>query len=404
MQAGTVDFEEAKRRRILTGFRPTGKLHIGHLLGNVRNLIELQDHTDVFVFVADWHMLSTDYDRSEDLAANSADLVTDLVAAGIDPNKTVLYRQSDLPEVAELALYYSMITPISWLERNPTYKEQLAELDDREISTHGFLGYPVLQLADITIVKGEVVPVGEDQLPHLELGREIVRRFHNVFGGPYFPEPMGLLSEGARVPGTDGRKMSKSYGNAIYLADSPDEVRKKVRSYITDPQKIYMGDPGRPEICAVYALHELFTPKDDVVVVADECRAGTRGCVACKDQLAQNLLEYLEPISARRREFGGKEAVAQVLEAGFDRVKPIVEETLAGARELVGVGRSRSASHQAGVEAGIGSSDPATPTANQKKPGDIAKGGSGGKPQRNAEHAAQDGEREAPPASVSVEN
>lgn len=339
---GTIPLEEARTRRVLTGFRPTGKLHIGHLFGNVMNLVTLQESTEVFVFVADWHMLSTDYERSGALEANTFDLVVDLVAAGLDPERTVLYRQSDLDEVAELALYFSMITPLSWLERNPTFKEQLSELSEREIATHGFLGYPVLQLADITIVKGEVVPVGEDQLPHLELGREIVRRFHHLFGGPYFPEPLGLLSEGARVPGNDGRKMSKSYGNAVFLSDSPEVVQKKVRSYITDPQKIYLKDPGRPEICAVYALHELFTPPGDVAVVASECRAGERGCVACKDQLASNLNAALDPIRLRREEAARPGKVAEVLDSGFEKVKPIAEETLAGARARVGLGRSRS--------------------------------------------------------------
>ncbi len=340
--AGTVSLDEAKARRVLTGFRPTGKLHVGHLFGNIKNLISLQESTEVFVFVADWHMLSTDYDRTEELASNTADLVVDLVAAGLDPDKTVIYRQSDLEEVAELALYFSMITPISWLERNPTFKEQISELSEREIATHGFLGYPVLQLADITIVKGEVVPVGEDQLPHLELGREIVRRFHHLFGGECFPEPLGLLSEGARVPGNDGRKMSKSYGNAIFLADSAEAVHKKVRSYITDPQKIHLKDPGRPEICAVYALHELFTPPEDVSTVAVECRAGDRGCVACKDELAANLNKALEPIRQRRIEVSVPGTVERVLDSGYEKVKPIARETIRSARELIGLSPSRA--------------------------------------------------------------
>ncbi len=345
---GTISFEEAKSRRVLTGFRPTGKLHIGHLFGNVRNLVALQNETEVFVFVADWHMLSTDFDRTAELQANTADLVVDLIAAGLDPARAVIYRQSDLPEVAELALYYSMITPISWLERNPTFKEQLAELSEREISTHGFLGYPVLQLADITIVKGEVVPVGEDQLPHLELGREIVRRFHHLFGGPYFPEPLGLLSEGARVPGSDGRKMSKSYGNAIFLADADEVVAKKVRSYITDPQKIHLKDPGRPEVCAVYALHELFTPPEDTLKVATECRAGERGCVACKDELTSNLNAALEPIRKRREEAAEPGRVDEVLDSGFEKVEPIARETLSGARAAIGLGKCRAARRASG--------------------------------------------------------
>ncbi|MER3396746.1 MAG: tryptophan--tRNA ligase [Acidimicrobiia bacterium] len=349
MLQGTVSIEEAASKRVLTGFRPTGKLHIGHLFGNVKNLVQLQDVTEVFVFVADWHMLSTDYDRGEELDVNTSDLVVDLIAAGLDPEKAVIYRQSDLPEVAELALYYSMITPLSWLERNPTFKEQLSELEERDISTHGFLGYPLLQLADITVVKGEVVPVGEDQLPHLELGREVVRRFHNLFGAEYFPEPMGLLSDASRVPGNDGRKMSKSYGNAIFLDDSPEIVQKKIRSYITDPQKIYLKDPGRPEVCSVYSLHELFTPPEDTAIVAAECRAGARGCVACKDQLAGNLNATLEPIRKRRAEAKQPGRVDQVLDLGFEKVKPIAETTLEGARDLVGVGNSRAARGKSGV-------------------------------------------------------
>lgn len=338
---GTIPLEEAAGRRVLTGFRPTGKLHIGHLFGNIKNLVTLQGSAEVFVFLADWHMLSTDYDRTGELEVNTLDLVVDLIAAGLDPERAAIYRQSDLHEVAELALYFSMITPLSWLERNPTFKQQLSELSEREIATHGFLGYPVLQLADITIVKGEVVPVGEDQLPHLELGREILRRFHSLFGRQYFPEPLGLLSEGPRVPGSDGRKMSKSYGNAIFLADPPEDVQKKVRSYITDPQKIYLKDPGRPEICAVYALHELFTDPVDVATVAAECRGGERGCVACKDQLAANLNRVLEPIRLRREEAARPGKAVEVLDSGFEKVEPIAEETLAVAREMIGVGPSR---------------------------------------------------------------
>lgn len=329
--------------RILTGFRPTGKLHIGHLLGNIANLVELQEETEVFVFVADWHMLSTDFDRAEVLPQNTWELVADLISAGLDPEKTVVYRQSDLPEVAELTLYFSNITPISWLERNPTFKEQLENLEGREIATHGFLGYPVLQVADIVIVGGEVVPVGEDQLPHLEIGREIVRRFHHLFGGKLFPEPLGLISHGARVPGDDGRKMSKSYGNAIFLSDSVEEVDAKITKYVTDPAKIKLHDPGHPEVCNIYSLHKLFTPPDDVAVVDAECRAGDRGCVSCKAQLASNLNERLEPIRKRRAEIDAEpEIVAKVLEDGFTLVKPIAAEAIASARRLVEVGPSLS--------------------------------------------------------------
>lgn len=347
---GLIARADVSGHRVLTGFRPTGKLHIGHLLGNIGNLVDLQARTEVYAFVADWHMLSTDFDRAESLPQNTFDLVADLVGAGIDPERTVLYRQSDLAEVAELNLYFSMITPISWLERNPTYKEQLENLDGREISTHGFLGYPVLQIADIVIVKGEVVPVGEDQLPHLEIGREIVRRFHHLFGGPLFPEPLGLLSHGARVPGTDGRKMSKSYGNAVFLSDTAVTVDEKIRAYVTDPKKVRLRDPGHPEVCDVFALHRLCTPESTLPLIESECRAGDRGCVACKAELASGLNLILDPIRERRADLEAEpERVAEILERGFERVKPLVAETIAATRSLVGVGSARGAESGSGT-------------------------------------------------------
>lgn len=349
--SGIIDRKSVAGRRVLTGFRPTGPLHIGHLFGNLKNLVDLQGETEVFVFVADWHMLSTDFDRSESLPRNTWDLVADLVAAGIDPDHTYLYRQSDLPEVAELCLYFSMITPISWLERNPTYKEQLANLDGREIATHGFLGYPILQGADIVIVGGEVVPVGDDQLPHLEITREVVRRFHHLFGGDFFPEPLGLLGESPRVPGSDGRKMSKSYGNAIFLADSADQVDEKVKTYVTDPEKIRLKDPGHPGICNVFALHELVTSPDEVEAVRGECESGDRGCVACKSELSANLNDILEPLRARRRDLeSSPETVEQILDRGYARAKPIAAAMVARARDQVGVVRSRSAAEFDGVQ------------------------------------------------------
>jgi len=334
-RAGVVaDPNDARGRRVLTGYRPTGRLHLGHLLGNIRNNIALQALTECYFFVADWHALTTGYEDTTDLAANVRELVADLVASGLDPERAVIYRQSQLPEVAELFVYLSMITPLGWLERNPTHKEQLRELASRHINTSGNLAYPVLQTADITIVDGEVVPVGEDQLPHLEIAREIVRRLAHLYGDDLLVEPVALLSPGARVLGWDGRKMSKSYENAIYLDDTPDVVVDKAKKYITDPEKIRLKDPGRPEVCSVYAMHELFTPPDDVVVVAAECRGGDRGCVACKGQLAENISAEIEPIRlAKAALMADPATVDDILEDGAGRARPVAAATIERVRK-----------------------------------------------------------------------
>lgn len=325
-------------RRVLTGYRPTGRLHLGHLIGNIRSNLALQDATECFFFVADWHALTTGYEDTAGLAASVRELVADLVAAGLDPERAVIYRQSQIPAVAELFVYLSMITPLGWLERNPTHKEQLRELSTRQINTSGNLAYPVLQTADITIVDGEVVPVGEDQLPHLEIAREIVRRLAHLYGPGLLVEPLALLSAGARVLGWDGRKMSKSYDNAIYLDDDPDTVLAKVRKYITDPEKVRLHDPGRPEICSVFAMHELFTPTDDVEVVAAECRAGERGCVACKAQLAGNISLEIEPIRAAKAALmAHPDTVDEIVAAGAEVARPVAAKTLARVREGIGL-------------------------------------------------------------------
>ncbi len=239
-------------QRILTGYRPTGKLHLGNLHGNLKEMIELQEKAECFFFIADWHALTTDYQDPSCMREYTEEMVLDWLAAGIDPGKAAVYRQSDLPEVAEFQLYLSMITPLGWLERVPSFKEQQEQLQGKDISTHGFLGYPVLQAADILMVRADGVPVGEDQLPHLELTREIVRRFNFLYGET-FKEPQSLLSRSPRIPGTDGRKMSKSYGNFISLTDPPDEMRKKVLSMITDPARRTRKDPGDPEKCSAFA-------------------------------------------------------------------------------------------------------------------------------------------------------
>ncbi|MDQ4107582.1 MAG: tryptophan--tRNA ligase [Actinomycetota bacterium] len=335
---GTED-REARRGRVLTGFRPTGDLHVGHWAGNVGNAVRLQDREyECYYFVADWHMLTTHYDRTAELPALVDGIVLDLLACGIDPGRIVLYLQSDLPEVAEMALLLGMITPLGWLERVPTYKERLRHIAERDVANFGLLGYPVLQTVDISIVRGELVPVGEDQVSHLEISREIVRRFNRLFGEA-LAEPRPLLSDFPLVPGSDGRKMSKSLDNAIGSADEPDTIRAKVRSFITDPQKVRLRDPGRPEICPVFALHTRFSP-DIVDRTRDHCRSGELGCVDCKTNLADRLIEELRPIKERRLGLAEERGSAwKVLDEGRERVRPVVRETLASVRDAMGFSR-----------------------------------------------------------------
>jgi tryptophanyl-tRNA synthetase len=320
------------RKRVLTGYRPTGKLHLGHLFGNLQEMVKLQEEYECFFFIADWHALTTDYADPSSLPENTREMLLDWLTAGLDPEKCVIYRQSDFPEVAELTLYFGMVTPLSWLERCPTYKEQLRELKGREITTYGFLGYPVLMAADILIMRAELVPVGEDQLPHLELTREIARRF-NGFYGDYFPEPQALLSKAQRVPGIDGRKMSKSYGNAIFLTDTPELVREKVSNMFTDPARIRKTDLGHPEVCAVFALHKLYS-QNDIKEIEEACRKAQRGCVECKKILAERISENLSDFQKKRRTFEKeKDVVKNLLERGQERAKPIAQETLLEVRK-----------------------------------------------------------------------
>jgi tryptophanyl-tRNA synthetase len=325
-----------RRGRVLSGFRPTGDLHIGHWAGNVGNAVRLQDEGyECYYFVADWHMLTTHYDRTGELPALVEGIVLDLLACGVDPARSVLYLQSDLPEVAEMSLLLGMITPLGWLERVPTYKERLRDMAERDVANFGLLGYPILQTVDIAIVRGALVPVGEDQVSHLEISREIVRRFNRLFGD-VLVEPQPLLSDFPLVPGSDGRKMSKSLDNGIGVADDPDTIRAKVRSFITDPQKVRLGDPGRPEICPVFALHTRFSP-DIVDWTRDHCRSGELGCVDCKTNLADRLIEELRPIRERRAELAKEPGlVSKVLDEGRERVRPVVRETLAGVRDAMG--------------------------------------------------------------------
>lgn len=315
--------------RVLSGMRPTGRLHLGHLFGALDNWRRLQETYECFFFVADWHALTTEYADTKSIRDNIREMVLDMLAAGIDPSKATLFLQSRLHEHAELYLLLSMITPVPWLERNPTYKEQQQELTMKDLSTHGFLGYPVLMASDILIYKANHVPVGIDQVPHLELAREIARRFNALYG-EVLVEPQPLLTEFAKVPGTDGRKMSKSYGNAVYLSDSPEQVTAKIKPMVTDPARVRRRDPGNPDVCPVFDLHKIFTPKKERDSVIDPgCRTAGIGCLDCKGVLLQHMLPATQPIYERRQELAARqEIVREVLEDGWARAKKVAGETL----------------------------------------------------------------------------
>ncbi len=326
--------------------RPSGKLHIGHLLGALENWVKLQDNYECYYMVADWHALTSEYADPSNLQENIYEMLLDWLSVGIDPKRSVLFCQSEIKEHAELHLLLSMIVPLSWLERCPTYKEQLQEIKDKDLSTYGFLGYPVLQAADILIYKAESVPVGEDQLPHLELTREITRRFNNFYG-KILPEPEALLTKVARLPGIDGRKMSKSYNNAVYLSDSEKTVTEKVRVMFTDPKKIRIDDPGHPETsgCVVYAFYQAldFPPKADqprAEKIAGErkieCKQGKIGCVACKKELALILNRFLEPFRQKREELlVHPERIKEILVSGREKARIVAQATMSEVRKAV---------------------------------------------------------------------
>ena len=324
------------KKRVLSGMRPTGKMQLGNLLGAVANWKKLQDQYESFFFIADWHALTTNYADTKDLRASKNDMLVDLLAAGLDPEKCTIFVQSKLMEHAELFLYLSMITPLPWLERNPTYKEQMENITDKDLTNFGFLGYPVLQAADILIYKADRVPVGVDQLPHLELTREIARRFNNFYG-EVFPEPQALLTEAPKVPGIDGRKMSKSYGNAIYVSDSPDEMRKKIKVMVTDPARKRRSDPGNPDICPVFDLHRIFTTEVKREVAATGCRTAGIGCLDCKKVVLEHMLRELAPISEHRRVFEkDPDRVWAILEDGNGRARETARKTMDEVRAALG--------------------------------------------------------------------
>jgi tryptophanyl-tRNA synthetase len=319
--------------------RPSGRLHLGHHLGVLVNYVKLQEEHECFFFVADWHALTTEYERTDVIRGSVDDMVLDWLAAGIDPEKATLFVQSSVLEHAELHLLLSMVTPLPWLERNPTYKEQLRELDTRDLQTYGFLGYPVLMAADILLYDADLVPVGIDQVPHLELTREMARRFNFIYGGDVLPVPDQYLTETPKLLGTDGRKMSKSYGNAILLSDSKEEVWKKIAPMVTDTARVRRTDPGNPDVCNVFAYHRIFSTPETVAEVAHGCRTAGIGCIDCKKRMFEGLERILSPIRERRAELvAAGTDVRAILKAGADRARAAAGEKMKEVREAVRIG------------------------------------------------------------------
>jgi len=323
------------RKIVLSGLRPTGRVHLGNYWGAVKNWVDLQDAYRCHYFVADLHALTTDYADTSAVREATLEAVTDWLSVGLDPEKAVIFVQSRVPQTAELALIFGMITPLGWLERVPTYKEQIEQLREKDLGTFGFLGYPVLMTADIALYLAHYVPVGKDQESHLEICREIVRRF-NGFYGPVFPEPQALFTATPKVPGLDGRKMSKSYGNTIALSDSAEEVKTKVMSMVTDPKRARRSDPGDPETCNLFPFHLLYSPKEEVAQVDVECRAATRGCVDCKRHLIRNMNAALDPVRERRAAITAKPLlVREVLEDGGAKARALATETMKGVADAM---------------------------------------------------------------------
>ncbi|RLC05676.1 MAG: tryptophan--tRNA ligase [Deltaproteobacteria bacterium] len=317
--------------------RPTGPLHLGNLHGALLNWVDMQETYDCFFFIADWHALTSDYEDPSQISGYTREIIKDWLSVGLSPEKSTLFVQSDIKEHAELFLIFSMITPVPWLERNPTYKDQMIQLNNKDLSTFGFLGYPVLQAADIIMYKANAVPVGVDQVPHVEITREIARRF-NYFYGNVFPEPETILTQTPKILGLDRRKMSKSYNNAIYLSDSPGEVTTKVSQMITDPQRARKSDPGDPDVCNVYEFHKLYTDPESTTTIAKECRSAEIGCVDCKKIMGRNLLAALAPIHEKRDYYNHHpELVADIIEEGCNKAGKIARRTMAEVRNVIGM-------------------------------------------------------------------
>jgi tryptophanyl-tRNA synthetase len=350
----------ANKKRVLSGMRSTGKLHLGNYVGALQNWVRMQEEYDCFFFIADWHALTTDYADTSHIKQNSVDVLLDWLAAGLDPQKCVMFIQSHVPAHAELHLLLSMITPLGWLERVPTYKEQKENIKEKDLGTYGFLGYPVLQSADILIYKADVVPVGEDQVAHIELTREIARRFNLFYprhGGAgmgipsgsesdkdrerrffIFPEPQSLLTPTPKLPGTDGRKMSKSYGNAIMLTDPEPVVRQKLKTMVTDPARVRRTDPGNPDLCPVGDLHKIFSSAETMAKVNEGCRSAGIGCIECKGWAADALVSVLNPMQERRQKYADNPRLAwDILERGSSRARDVAGATMTEVRDAMGI-------------------------------------------------------------------
>lgn len=325
----------AEKKRILSGMRPTGPLHLGNLLGALANWVDMQDNYDCYFFIADWHALTSDYEKPDKIQNYIREMMIDWLSAGLTPEKSTLFVQSRVKEHAELYLLLSMITPVPWLERNPTYKDQIVQMTNKDLSTFGFLGYPVLQAADIIMYKPDGVPVGVDQVPHVEITREIARRFNFLYG-EVFPEPQAMLTETPKILGLDRRKMSKSYNNAIYLSDDSETIAAKVAQMITDPQRARRSDPGDPDVCNVFSFHNLYTDPQKVAQIDAECRSAEIGCVECKKIMAGYLIRALEPVREKRRYYESRpEVVEEIMRTGSTRAREVAQNTMAEVRSAV---------------------------------------------------------------------
>jgi len=342
------------QKRVLSGMRPTGKLHLGNYMGALSNWVSLQSEYACFFFIADFHALTTDYADPSQIQTSIADVAMDFLAAGLDPEKSTIFVQSDVPQHAELHLLLSMITPLSWLERVPTYKDQIEQLKEKDLNTYGFLGYPLLQSADILLYRPDFVPVGQDQVAHVEITREIARRFNFLYSpkaekydGPpadykgkflehILPEPKVLVTASPKLPGTDGRKMSKSYGNTIMLTEPEADVRKKLKTMVTDPARIRRTDPGNPEVCPVGDLHKVFSSDETRLKVWEGCTTAGIGCIECKGWAADGIVSVLNPIQERRRQYeANPQLVQDILAAGAAQARTSAEATMTQVRQAM---------------------------------------------------------------------
>ncbi len=323
------------KKRIVSGMRPTGPLHLGNLLGALSNWVDMQKKYDCFFFIADWHALTSNYEDTSTVSEYVRQMMIDWLSVGLSHEQSTLFVQSHIKEHAELFLLLSMITPVPWLERNPTYKDQIVQIDNKDLSTFGFLGYPVLQAADIIMYKAYGVPVGLDQVPHVEITREIARRF-NFFYGNVFPEPEAILTKTPKILGTDRRKMSKSYNNAIFLSNSPDRIRSTVAKMITDPKRARRSDPGDPDVCNVYEFHKTYTDTETISRINHACRNAKIGCVECKGIMAENLIKALEPIRVKRQYYEARpKLVDDIITDGCNRARKVAKQTMKKVRSSI---------------------------------------------------------------------